>query len=161
MLERVEGGDTTMVFKRRCRRGLLWVVCCSAWIGSAASAEEASVASDEHEVAAAVAAAVMAESGIDPEQAASQESSGWNVVAESELAVLRGGQATDDDVLVNDTALSITVSGNSVGDGVMSGGVSVDGSAFSSSQGIQSTMVNTGHNVSMSSVINLIVNLAP
>lgn len=150
-----------MVFKRRCRRALLWGVCCSAWIGSAASAEEASVASDEREVAVAVAAEVMAESGIDPAQAASEEPSGWKIVAEGELAVLRGGQETDDDLLVNDTSLSVTVSGNSVGDGVMSGAVSVDGSAFSASHGIQSTMMNTGHNVSMSSVINVIVNLAP
>lgn len=150
-----------MAFKRRCRRALLWGACCSVWIGSAASADETSIASDEREVAVALAVEVMAESGLDPAQAASEEPSGWTVVTESELAVLRGGQETDADILVNDTSLSVTVSDNSVGDGVMSGAVSVDGSAFSASHGIQSTMVNTGHNVSMSSVINVIVDLAP
>ena len=74
--------------------------------------------------------------------------------------MLRGGQETDADILATHLAERHRL-GQQRGRRRDVGAVSVDGSAFSALHGIQSTMVNTGHNVSMSSVINVIVDLAP
>jgi hypothetical protein len=82
------------------------------------------------------------------------------VVSETELQTMNGREDTSEKpVIVQESSLEITLSGNTVGDGVSSGAIAVNGSAFADAHGIQSTMINSGHNVSMSSLINVVVSL--
>lgn len=75
----------------------------------------------------------------------------WSSVNAAALDARRGGVAQSD-------AARAEVSGNRVGDEVVTGGVVVSGS-FSGSRGIASNIVNTGNNVSIQSTLNVFVEL--
>ncbi len=84
----------------------------------------------------------------------------WTVVSELELEAMRGGDDDSDVRIRQENAINVTLTGNVVGDGAQGGPISVGDTAFSQAQGIQSTMINSGHNVSMSSLINVVVDLS-
>jgi hypothetical protein len=92
--------------------------------------------------------------------AASDElGAGWASVGDDELGGQRGGAASKDVVQINDAKLNSTVSGNGVGDNSVTGTVSFEGS-FHDNSGIQSSMINSGNNVSMqnSMQVNIYLN---
>lgn len=80
---------------------------------------------------------------------------GWATLAENELDAERGGA---DVVTVQESKSDSTVSDNSVGDGVLTGTIHFEGS-FHDNSGIQSSMINSGNNVSMQSSMTVNVYL--
>jgi hypothetical protein len=76
--------------------------------------------------------------------------SAWSRVNATALDARRGG--------VRSVAGRAEVSGNRVGDEVMTGEVVVSGS-FSGNRGITSNIVNTGNNVSIQSTLHVVVEL--
>ena len=72
---------------------------------------------------------------------------GWASVGDAELGAQRGG-ADAEVIQVNESKLRAAVSNNSVGDGSVTGTINFDNS-FHDNTGIQSSMINSGNNVSM------------
>lgn len=81
---------------------------------------------------------------------------GWEALGASELASHRGGADT---LVLQEANLTSDVTGNVVGDGVRGGAITVSDEAFGGFQGFQSNIVNSGHNVSAQSSMNVILNL--
>lgn len=91
-----------------------------------------------------------------PVAPAPADETAWEALAASELASHRGGADT---VTLQEARLTGNVTGNAVGDGVHGGAITVSDEAFSGFQGFQSNIVNSGHNVSAQSSMNVILNL--
>lgn len=80
----------------------------------------------------------------------------WVSVSETDLADRRGGQELELE-LANLADLDSRVESNEVGDGVITGMISVSDNAFSGLSGIHANSFNTGNNCSIQT--NMIVNL--
>ncbi len=82
--------------------------------------------------------------------------SGWSALGESELGLQRAG---DELLSVQESVLNATVSGNTAGAGIQTGAITVSDGAFSASRGIQSSLFNSGNNVSIQSSMTINVQL--
>jgi hypothetical protein len=92
----------------------------------------------------------------DPPAATGDElGASWASVGDDELGAQRGGAEV---VQVTESKLRAAVSNNSVGDGSVTGTINFDNS-FHDNSGIQSSMVNSGNNVSMQSSMTVNVYL--
>jgi hypothetical protein len=74
---------------------------------------------------------------------------GWACVDEDALAARRGGLVVQDSDVV----------GNRVGRNSRTGEVTVSGTAFANTRGINTNIINTGNNVSIQSTVNVVIDL--
>ena len=83
------------------------------------------------------------------------ELEGFSVAGESELAEIRGGEAT----AISLADMQSNVDGNVVSGNVTTGSVNIGENAFTDFDGISSVVVNSGNNVSIqsSTVVNVII----